>query len=1178
LLLPPTIRFDHLKSRYSVDVADHPAQPSLVTNIGRNNLAPDANLMLVVKLEQSDESRFEISLGNGRLDRHQLAHEQTVPLVIALKAGGRTPTTSISRVRFRLQGSTGGRTFETPCTVEARLVTRELKSPEIGMSYEPEVTFGVPQGSTSAATEVIIASLTPSVSPTVAAYDGPPADLVFATLASLIVARGLPAEPFPVRVGLRPFGRGSDEISWSQANPVQTPDNRSAMESRCTIPFPFDQGPIQIVLGVEVRDAIRIAHRLSGEDSLTAEVDLDVSLALVTDHRTEKLLQETRRVPAYFSITSLITVSSRDLAPIVLALTDASSPPLVQTGDSISRRVNLRGESLNRISSLESTYEIKVEAFAHARDPRLDVDFVLVYEHRNFVFPNSAITGHELRQGLPISVPLRQILEDSILKVPQRSHVPRRGELVLSFRFFEFENSPHPLFARLSIPIEIEMIPPDLVVCIDLGTSATSVWFGMVAGPNAGAVLPLGDVVHAISGDEHEEFDPKLGVENVLLPSLVGLSSDGNLRARLDPLSLGDIALTVGGMQGAERRLKSFGRRYDVSVPFVPRQDIPVHRETIVFQPKRSLIAARESPSLVKAFEFSGGALKPAGSIDIPSLIADVFDELGAYLVPRAITHFDRKTEWSGRRSGTLTDIWLNAKQPIGVIVTHPSGVSAQSRDAYIEAGRRFFARFTGKSIDRTKGADHSNMWVKLVPEAIAAINYGIGYLRDHGQLSPGKHVLAALDIGAGTYDATLVEADIGIGGLENWTVLSHFGLTIGGNDLDRAIADKVASVLRDAFGDVQVANQLTLDLDPPTNIGAFTATRRFAREIAFQDEIQRAKKQLTERLFLLPERAGFLWENASDIFFEVVVGREPDKENLPVRRKQPSRIATAQRIAVDKVGPTWLVIRPNKQDGAIEIVLQIGPGHFATNDAQLDDALSPATVARFLGTILPRMVMREVTRLKKKPPTWIVTGRTALWPPLYSAIQAVAELIPGSRMASPRPFPPSEMKVAVINGALAIASNPHLPLGNDVLNPLAVVSIAAEAQTADPSRTTRGRRVTRIAGIHYLTDSEQWRGGDEVTCVGRCELVRAVPGLTDPDAQDRPDKEALDMFDVFSIPPYERLVSDIAQTEASGTRHKLKITWNAGNRTTSVTIDPGDGSGLQRFDVPNRESRIYHD
>jgi hypothetical protein len=645
----------------------------------------------------------------------------------------------------------------------------------------------------------------------------------------------------------------------------------------------------------------------------------------------------------------------------------------------------------------------------------------------------------------------------------------------------------------------------------------------------------------------------------------------------LDPLSLGDIGLTLGSSIGAERRLKALGRRYDVSVPFVPRQDIPAYRDAIVFHPKRSLMAAR--PPAGHAFEMVAGELKPAGQIDIPSLIVDVFDELGAYLVPRALSHFDRLTQhWSDQRSHALTDIWLDSTQPIGTIVTHPSGASARIKEAYVEAGRRFLARFTGEPVHAVNPPGPSRLWVKLVPEAIAAINYGIGYLRDRRRLSGGKHVLAALDIGAGTCDATIVEAEIGPGGLEHWTVLSHFGLTIGGLDLDRAIADTVLNVLRNAFRDPQVTSLFTIELDSPADVGASNpATQHFAREIAFHDEIQRAKKNLTARLFDLPESAAYAWEDGSDILFEVVVGREPNKEMLPVRRKQPGRLGGAQPIAVDAIGPTWLVVRPNKQDGAVEIVLQMGPGHFAANELESIDAMNPRTVTRFLGTVLPRMVMREVKRLKRKAPSWIVTGRTTLWPPLYAAIGAVADSEPGSRMASARPFPPPEMKVAVINGALALASNPHLPLGNDILNPLAVVSIAADAQIADPRQARSVHRITRIAAIKYLMDSDQRTGNDRVSCTGRCELVRAVPGLSDSEGQGSPDKEALEMFAAFGILPYERLVSDIALT-ASADQRDVRVTWNAGNRSTSVTLDPGDGRGPQRFEVPNRESRIYHD
>lgn len=43
---PPIIRFDQLKSRYSIDVADDTRTPSLIANLGRSNLAADAAVVL----------------------------------------------------------------------------------------------------------------------------------------------------------------------------------------------------------------------------------------------------------------------------------------------------------------------------------------------------------------------------------------------------------------------------------------------------------------------------------------------------------------------------------------------------------------------------------------------------------------------------------------------------------------------------------------------------------------------------------------------------------------------------------------------------------------------------------------------------------------------------------------------------------------------------------------------------------------------------------------------------------------------------------------------------------------------------------------------------------------------------------------------------------------------------
>lgn len=1169
------IPYERLEGRYEVDISIDSNQPVVFVHVTRGNISEDCSVAMSLAIEDEFKSSFDLFFANTGRRNHLLVAGGVAQIGIAASSPSARPAAGVTSLRCTLLAKPMNSVqISLPFTVEVRFVTSRLLEPDFALSARSEVTFGAVDGSTEASGHVILGTITPSMPPEPASYIGPPADLVLEAAAFIVLPRDEP-RPLPLRAGQCLSGRSAGEgVLWSGSE-IEAEDRLGWIPpARLTLPYPLRRDLHEFVVGVPTREAISIARQLGEGPDLRAEIELDVALRLAG----RELCRDRRRIHATFELNAALIVSSRDISPVTMALVPNPSAPGAKASGSIRRRLNLRGAQ--RVSSIETAYPLRVLVITDSPEALLEVDFAFTFEGIPHAFPDLKTRCDAPLSGQSVMVPLRDIVERVILDETQTfSHVPRHGDLIVSFAFRDSVRASPRSFAALTIPVEIEMIPPDLICCIDLGTSATSVWFGAPEKSGLDEVLPLGELVHALTGDAHEEFVAGQGLRNVLLPSLIGLNSDSNLRARYDPLSLGSIELAEGGRAGAERRLMALGRSYDISVPFVARQDIPHNHDSIVFDPKRSLMATEARAPAIRAFEMENGRLTSVHRVNIPKLVTDVFDELGAYLVPRALELLeDRRPRWANGKGRSLVDDWLQAKDPIGVIVTHPSGIGAQSRQTYVEAGRRFLSRFAGV----TPGASAANLWVKLVPEAIAAMNYGIGFLRDHGRL-PGerdRHVLVAVDIGAGTCDVTLAQAEIGPNGLRDWTILSHFGVTVGGIDLDRAITAKVVSLLRDAFADNRVAAAFSLDWTKAGAADSATQTQRFARDLAFRDEVQRAKKALTTRLLLeRPDGADYTWSAESGIALEVVVGREPDRETLPVRRNQTARVVAEQRVVID--ADSALVVRPGPEGvGGVEIVFEIGMRHFTPRRGDPVDAASPVTVARFLGTVLPQMMMREVARLNCTAPIWIVTGRTALWPPLYAAIMAVADQVPGSRMASRRPFKPAEMKEAVLRGALALAASPHLPLGNDVLNPLAVVSIAAEPQAIEPqdAPSARGRRITRIGAIHYLNGSDKEAGSDSVVCSGRCELVRAMPGLSDPQADNRPDQEALQMFDAFGIPPYEILFRDIASSALSGPQRALQISWSASDRMTTMTLDAGDGAGSQRFEFSNRESRVYHD
>src|SRR5205807_1033151 len=81
----------------------------------------------------------------------------------------------------------------------------------------------------------------------------------------------------------------------------------------------------------------------------------------------------------------------------------------------------------------------------------------------------------------------------------------------------------------------------------------------------------------------------------------------------------------------------------------------------------------------------------------------------------------------------------------------------------------------------------------------------------------------------------------------------SHFGLAVGGNDLDRALAARIATILRKAASFPAIAEQFEIEgnlpLAPSDSFGLDEREREAG--LRFLSELQAAKARLSERLLV---------------------------------------------------------------------------------------------------------------------------------------------------------------------------------------------------------------------------------------------------------------------------------------------------------------------------------------
>jgi hypothetical protein len=654
---------------------------------------------------------------------------------------------------------------------------------------------------------------------------------------------------------------------------------------------------------------------------------------------------------------------------------------------------------------------------------------------------------------------------------------------------------------RLSSELLRKPPPPKWIVCIDYGASTTAIWLGQADAFQPGRALRLGDWLFQFDRSRRPLDD-----DGTLIPSYVGLASDFHLRARHDPHSLGDLRLALPGLDAAAARLESLDYAYDVSVPFpsgalmnrkYEEGERPAFLDKIVYELKRALLKHQAplplAAPIVRRIR-AGAGVEQTYKVELAELFQDVLAELGRLVALRALA---RDVKASGDATLRRLAEARVAGEPFLIVITHPYGVDAGLAQTYRRAGERFADGFAPQLA--VQGTQHK---VILAPEALAAAKVGVdAFSPERDSDEPVNFI--AFDIGAGTFDACIVQDS---GAEPEWRLLQHFGVALGGSDLDAELAEIAVKLLKRAdagLGEFRKAFALAPRLDEPSS----SERRLLAREI------HAAKAQLNRAL-----QAGDNYE-WRDEALSICVGVQNDREEgaWPVGfRKEPAE----ERFQIEP--QDWSISVEKSNLHFQEIRLRIGSRFFAADP--ICGRLHQLTKA--MGEELPAMALSAAKAARR---VVIVTGRGALWPPLYAAIRASAARA-GAQMAKSKPSTPSQMKEAVVMGALALATDPAklAQLERNLFAPLALLFFAAA--TGQGAAFSHGRAIQRME-----LAPEANAGPKEIDIRGPFAIASVVPGLLRPEGLEQRLKFFEGMSEAFGFAPYTVISADINLQARSG-------------------------------------------
>lgn len=711
----------------------------------------------------------------------------------------------------------------------------------------------------------------------------------------------------------------------------------------------------------------------------------------------------------------------------------------------------------------------------------------------------------------PIHVPIGPFVERHA-RTGQRS-----GRVNLYFQRLPVENEATDT-QRVSIEVDLERPRSGALLCIDWGASSIAAGFTDDRNPQQVLALPLGEVYRQAAGLGGRARAARDGATLLdedmpdLIPSRLSLSSGTNFRAALNRFSYLD--LRAGGDQPAavERRILSLDRHYDITLP-APSAGGTQGAGALTLQSLKMLLAENRDRLPLTDSVLTRDAddrVVRAQEINIPDVMVDCLDEIRGFYLTESLRFYGSRDR---RRSADLER--AVSAGDLRIVLTHPCGLGRNLIARYRDAGRAMLARLDrgllpASPLSADPGTDDkmANDGVVLVPESLAAAFFVLRteLSQPRSRIAERPARLIALDFGAGTFDVSVLDVTFRRGGIESWDVKCHYGVRIGGLDIDRALYQLIDGLLEHLLterADVAYAHPIETQEQGASDAGAdpdrHLSNSRFARELEL------AKRSLTAEIYKVAANGGdWIWEPGRRL--RVTVGRVGE-QGWPVQ--VAAALATGPIAATPDGAATLGIAREATESGTHDlVVLEIE--NIFTAEAALSFEAAPrvaaalSELASIASTVTSRLPEASLAWLEERghtaPPgaaTYLsITGRASLWPPVFTGFQDLAARIGADLIGAtsptgrPAPMAPELMKKAVMLGAYYLARFPQFLDKPIPAAPLAVRFIPILSQSGPDA--TAGR----VAYVEDLVQGGTTGTIDHLDSTSLLQLSRVVPGV----------------------------------------------------------------------------------
>ncbi|MGH6816837.1 MAG: hypothetical protein ACREC6_14155, partial [Hyphomicrobiaceae bacterium] len=676
----------------------------------------------------------------------------------------------------------------------------------------------------------------------------------------------------------------------------------------------------------------------------------------------------------------------------------------------------------------------------------------------------------------------------------------------------------------IELDFGIETVRNGGILCIDWGTSAIAALYAGKSDLQTPTRLRLGEVSRESTGsksraDIRRRWGSQMDDESKeLIPSRVSLSPRQNPRAVYQPTTYLDLRSGGTGEENVKRRLIALRRRYDIGLPAPSGTPAPEDAPFIIGALKLLFAQNREIYQLTEpVISYRKGEGTEAEdfvrtrTVYVRDLVLDCFDELGSFYLAKSLEPNGRDPE----------------DDELRLVLTHPCGLGRNLLQRYRSAGRQTLQRIDHSRLgtieigsEETPQADDEDEAVVLVPESLAAAYFVLRVLdSSHDRrLTERPARLIALDLGAGTFDVSII--DVGCEGndpTKGWSIQCHYGVQLGGDDLDRLLGDLVHALLTELAKNTRHA-AYSFPIVAPDEERNGEQMRRTAHG-AFGNALECAKRELTAELFKrVTEKSGdYEWlppdrrsQHASSVL-RIKVGQMGSHE-WPIVLTRNAPTGSLATLAEERVRLVSERMSEETQDAFLDIsnifdeTARVWFEGFETIQRTLD---ALREMVELITDRLPKGSLAWLDRQGKQLPKntalfCAVTGRAALWPPIFAgfvklAASLKAEMLPARQGRSkPAPMDPQQMKQAVMLGAY------HLTMNRDLLKVPIPAAPLAFRMVPLPDGTSQQ---IRWPGRIFYVDECVGNGTVGSLKPGRNELVqiaRVVPGLDGLDPQGK--------------------------------------------------------------------------